>query len=158
MKLRVLVVGRTSGLFADAVAEYERRAARYWPVEFVEVREEPARKGMAPAVLMAVEGVRLLKHVPAGAEIIALTRTGDAWSSRRLATHLEKLAVQGHPGAAFLIGGALGLDASILREANRRMRLSTFTFPHDLARLILAEQLYRAGTIVRNEPYHKGDD
>jgi 23S rRNA (pseudouridine1915-N3)-methyltransferase len=66
------------------------------------------------------------------------------------------MGVQASPGAAFLIGGALGIGTETLRRVDRRMRLSTFTLPHDLVRLLLAEQLYRAGTIARNEPYHKG--
>jgi 23S rRNA (pseudouridine1915-N3)-methyltransferase len=71
---------------------------------------------------------------------------------------LQRHATHGSAGAAFLIGGALGLADEVLRAADRRMRLSTFTFPHDIARLMLAEQLYRAGTIVRGEPYHKGSE
>jgi 23S rRNA (pseudouridine1915-N3)-methyltransferase len=158
MKMRLVVVGRASALFAPLIEEYEKRAVRYWPLEVIEVREEPARRNASPEAIRAAEAERLMKHVPLGSELIALTRTGDAWSSRRLAAHLDRLAVQGIAGATFLIGGALGLDDAILRAAKLRMRLSTFTLPHDMARLIMAEQLYRAGTIVRNEPYHKGTD
>ena len=97
----------------------------------------------------------VLRRVPKGAELIPLTRTGDAWTSERLARHIEQTAVRSSPGVAFVIGGANGLGDTVLKEAQQRMRLSTFTLPHDLARLILLEQLYRAGTIVRGEPYHK---
>ena len=157
MKLDVIAVGRPGPLLADAIAEYERRAARYWPLGFAEVRAERAGKGTDAAVREA-EGKRLLERVTPGAQIVALTREGgDAWSSVRLARFLEELAVRGGPDLTFLIGGALGLPESVLRIADRRMRLSTFTLPHDLARLVLAEQLYRAGTLIRGEPYHKGD-
>jgi 23S rRNA (pseudouridine1915-N3)-methyltransferase len=158
VKLRVVAVGRPGQLFAGAIAEYERRAARYWPLEFVEVRQERAAKHVPAERVRALESQRLLEQVPPGIELIALTRTGDAWSSERLGRLLERMAVQASAGAAFLIGGAFGLDDELLRRADRRMRLSTFTLPHELARLVLAEQLYRAGTIVRGEPYHKGDE
>ncbi|MEX0907370.1 MAG: 23S rRNA (pseudouridine(1915)-N(3))-methyltransferase RlmH, partial [Gemmatimonadota bacterium] len=101
---------------------------------------------------------RILQRVPRGLELIALTRTGDAWSSKRLARHIERTGVQSEAGMAFVIGGALGLGDALLREAALRLRLSTYTMPHDMARLMLLEQLYRAGTIVRSEPYHKGGD
>ena len=156
MKLAVIAVGRPGRLLRDAIDEYEKRAARYWPLDVVEVREQKARKGMDEAQVKAAEAERLLAQVPAGLPVIALTRTGDAWSSDRLARWLGQMAVRGEAGAAFLIGGALGLSDELLRTADRRMRLSTLTYPHDVARLLLAEQLYRAGTIVRGEPYHKG--
>lgn len=156
MKLWLVVVGRPGALLRDAIAAYEGRAARYWSLEVIEVREEKGRRSRTDDQIRAAESARLLEKVPAGVELIALTRTGDSWSSSRLARHLEGMGVQASPGAAFLIGGALGLGTETLRRVDRRMRLSTFTLPHDLARLLLAEQLYRTGTIVRGEPYHKG--
>lgn len=156
MKLTVIAVGKPGAQLADAIAEYEKRAARYWPLEFVEVRKEPAR-GRSDDQIRDAESARLLERVPRGVELIVLTRSGgDAWSSGRLARHLGEMAAHAQPGAAFLIGGALGLSLDAIKSADRRMRLSTFTFPHDIARLVIAEQLYRAGTIVRGEPYHKG--
>jgi 23S rRNA (pseudouridine1915-N3)-methyltransferase len=106
----------------------------------------------------AAEGDRIMKRVPRGAEMIALTRTGDAWSSATFARHLEEHAGQAGADLAYIIGGAFGLSDTVTTAARRSMRLSSFTFPHDLARLILLEQLYRAGTIIRSEPYHKGGD
>lgn len=155
MKLALLVVGRAGRVLEPAIAEYEARARRYWSLDVVTIREERARRGSEAAVMEA-EGERLLARVPAGLELVALTRTGDAWSSQRLAKHLQRAAVQSHAGIAFAIGGAFGLSDTVLKEARRRMRLSTFTMPHDLARLVLLEQIYRAGTIMRGEPYHKG--
>jgi len=156
VKLEVLAVGRPGPLLADAIAEYERRAARYWPLRFTEVRAERAAKGMPDAVVREAEGQRLLERVPAGSGIVALTREGgDAWSSTRLARFLEEQTLHGGRDLAFLIGGALGLSDTVLRVAARRMSLSAFTLQHDMARLVLAEQLYRAGSIVRGEPYHK---
>ncbi len=150
-------VGRPGRLVADAVGEYERRAGRYWSLESIEVREERAGKGKTDARVREAESRRLIERVPAGYEVVALTRDGDAWSSTRLARHLESLAVAARPGVAFLIGGALGIDDAVLARADRRLSLSPFTLPHELARLVLTEQLYRAGTIVRGEPYHKAE-
>lgn len=158
MRLSVITVGKPGAHVADAIREYEERARRYWSVDVIEVKAERASRGKAEADVRAAESERLLKRVPAGFERIVLTRTGDAWSSARLARYLNELARMSRPGAAFLIGGAFGLDDDVLREADKRMRLSAFTLPHDFARLVLAEQLYRAGTLVRGEPYHKGGE
>ena len=158
MKLLLIAIGKTGRLLAPAIAEYEERARRYWPLDVIEVKEERARAGLTDDAVKDAEAERLMKRVPKGMELVALTRTGDAWTSQRLARHIERTAVQSGAGIAFVIGGSLGLGDAILRQAQRRMRLSTFTFPHDLARLILLEQLYRAGTIARGEPYHKGGD
>ena len=157
MKLRVVAVGRPGALMADAIAEYEARAGRYWSLEVVEVRAEKAGGGRSPEEIMAREGERLRAALDPQLESIALTREGRAWSSADLARHLDELAVRAHPGAAFIIGGALGLEETLVRGATRRLSLSAMTLPHDMARLLLAEQLYRAGTILRGEPYHKGD-
>ncbi len=148
-------MGRPGRVLADAIGEYERRVGRYWTFEAVEVREERAGKGKSDEQVRAAESRRLLDRIPPGFEVIALTRDGERWSSTHFARHLERLAVSAHPGAAFLIGGALGLADEALQRADRRLSLSPLTLPHELARLVLAEQLYRAGTIVRGEPYHK---
>ncbi len=152
----MLAVGKPGALLAAAIREYEQRAARYWPADFIEVRAEPG--GRAPHVdrIRDAEAQRLLARVPPGTELVALTRVGgDAWNSTRLSRHLAAAAVHGRPGVTFVIGGAWGLSDELIRRSDRRLRLSTLTLPHDLARLVLAEQLYRAGSIMRNEPYHK---
>jgi 23S rRNA (pseudouridine1915-N3)-methyltransferase len=156
MKVTLLAVGRPGRLYAEAIAEYERRARRYWTLEVVEVKEERAGRGRTAAQVRATESARLLERVPAGAEVVALTREGEPWSSVQLARYLERLALEARAGAAFLIGGALGLGEEGLHEVPQRLSLSSLTLPHELARLLLTEQLYRAGTIVRGEPYHKG--
>ena len=158
MKVTVLVIGRPSSLLAGAIAEYERRAARYWPLEVVEVREAKAHKGLPLERVREAESARLLERVPGGAEVVALTRGGESWSSTRLAKYLEGLALSGRAGAAFVIGGAYGLSDELLARAGQRLSLSAMTMPHELARLVLAEQLYRAGTISRGGPYHKAID
>lgn len=156
MKIAVICVGRAGAQLDAAIRDYEARTARYWSLDVVEVKEERARKGMTEEQVKDAEAERILKRAPRGAELVALTPAGDEWSSARFARHLERHAAEGGADLAFVIGGAFGLGEEVMRGARRRMRLSTFTMPHDLARLVLMEQLYRAGTIIRNEPYHKG--
>ena len=156
MRVIVAAIGRPSRLLAPAIREYEDRAARYWKLEALALKGERAGSHRPLTEVRAVEGERLRGAAPEGSDLVALTRAGDAWSSERLARYLEELAVSAHPGATFFIGGAYGLDRQLVRDARHRISLSPMTLPHDLARLLLAEQLYRAGTILRGEPYHKG--
>jgi 23S rRNA (pseudouridine1915-N3)-methyltransferase len=158
VKIAILAVGRARGPAAEVVAEYEKRAARYFSFEAVEVKEEAFRKPGDAARVRDEEGKRLLARIPPGAEVVALHETGKQWSSQQLADYLAELAVRGSPGAAFVIGGAYGLSDEVLRTARHQLSLSAFTLPHEIARLVLAEQIYRAGTIQRGEPYHKGRD
>jgi len=158
MRVQVIVVGRAGRLLQPAIAEYEARAARYWNLEVIEVKDEPGGRAGGEARVRSAEGERLLKRVAAGLETCALTRNGESRNSSWLAQLLTRIAVNGRPGLAFLIGGSLGLSREVLAGAARQLRLSDFTMPHDLARLVLAEQLYRAGTIARGEPYHKGSE
>jgi 23S rRNA (pseudouridine1915-N3)-methyltransferase len=154
----MLSVGRPGALFADAISEYERRAARYWTLQSIEVKEERAARTANAATVQRAESERLMEKVPANVEAVAVTRTGEAWTSARLAAYLEQLSVESRAGAAFLIGGAFGLSKEVVARAHKRLSLSSFTMPHELARLVLAEQLYRAGTILRGEPYHKAPE
>ena len=156
MKVLVAVVGRPGRAYADAIAEYERRAARYWPLDVVEVKAVKASGSRTDADVRAAEAERLLERVPRELEVVALTRAGDAWSSEQLSAHLQGHALRASAGVAFVIGGALGLGDELVARADRRLSLSSMTLPHEMARLLLAEQLYRAGTIARGEPYHKG--
>ena len=154
MRIVVAVVGkaRHAGM-AAAIQEYETRAARYWPLEVHEVREEPARSGSADLVRER-EGERLLAKIPDGARIVACELTGRRFTSEDFATWLQRERESAHD-VAFVIGGAIGLSAAVRERASVPLALAPWTLPHELARLVLAEQLYRAGTIVRREPYHK---
>lgn len=157
MKLLSVVVGRVRGQLEGAVAEYERRARRYWKHEVIEVAAGArGGRGASPDEVMSAEGERILSKIPAGLDVVALTRLGDPMTSVELAAYLEGLGTRAAPGAVFVIGGAFGLGEAVLSRARRRLSLSAMTMPHEMARLVLAEQLYRAGTIVRGEPYHKG--
>ena len=156
MQVTVVAVGGPSGVLAPAIREYEERAGRYWKLETRAVDPEKSSKNRPVEEIMAAEADRLRAAIPDGTEVLALTRKGKGFTSTGLARHLNRLAVRGAAGATFLIGGAHGLDPALLARADHRLMLSTMTLPHDLARLVLAEQLYRAGTITRGEPYHKG--
>jgi 23S rRNA (pseudouridine1915-N3)-methyltransferase len=155
MKILLVGVGRVRGSLAEPMAEYEKRIGRYFSFESCEVREEPARRGTSLQRVRVEEGNRLLARVPRGLERVALHREGLSWSSDRLAGYLSELGLSGTPGVAFLIGGAYGLSDEVLDNTDHRLSLSHFTLPHDLARLVFTEQLYRAGAILRGEPYHK---
>jgi 23S rRNA (pseudouridine1915-N3)-methyltransferase len=155
VKVQLVAVGRMRGPAAAATAEYEQRLRRYFSFEPHEVREEAMRQGGTPKRVRDEEGKRLLARVAGGLEVVALDREGCSWSSLELARYLSDLALHGRAGAAFVIGGAYGLSDAVLGAATHRLSLSAMTLPHELARLVLTEQLYRAGTIARGEPYHK---
>ena len=156
MKVLVVVVGRVRGTLEAPVAEYEERARRYWKLEVVEVEAGAPGRDPASERVKEAEAQRILARIPPGFTVVALTRAGKGLGSRELAAVVEGEAVRSSPGVAFVVGGAFGLSEAVLERAQRRMSLSTLTLPHELARLVLAEQLYRAGTLVRGEPYHKG--
>lgn len=153
MRCVLAVVGRPrdAGL-AATIHDYETRAARYWPLEVKEVREERAASLGADEVRQR-EGTRLRAAVGA-ARLIACDEGGKAFTSAAFAAWLQKHR-EAARDIAFVIGGAFGLDRSLRDEAPERLTLAPWTLPHELARLVLVEQLYRAGTIGRGEPYHK---
>jgi 23S rRNA (pseudouridine1915-N3)-methyltransferase len=153
MRLVVAVVGRPRDAnLASTIRGYEARAGRYWPLDVHEVREESARHGSVELV-REKEGERLLT-VAAGSRLVACDETGGALTSQQFAEWLleERQAAR---DVTFVIGGAYGLSQSVRDRADRLIKLAPWTLPHELARLVLAEQLYRAGTILRREPYHK---
>jgi 23S rRNA (pseudouridine1915-N3)-methyltransferase len=156
VKITLISVGGAGGVLGEAITEFEKRARRYWKLDIVEVRGEKASRNRPITEIRAAEGDRIRQAVPPRVDLVALTRSGAGWSSDRLARYLGDLAVSGGEGTAFVIGGAYGLDRKVVRDARHQLSLSPMTLPHDLARLVFAEQLYRAGTILRGEPYHKG--
>lgn len=156
MRVHVLAVGRLQepGLRAAADA-YVKRIGHYFRLEVHEIAA-PGRTRSDPRKVREAEAERIMAAAPAGCDLVALTRSGQGMSSRRLATYLEELATYGRDGVAFAIGGAEGLGPRVLEAARYRLSLSPMTLSHDLARVVLLEQLYRAGTIMRGEPYHRG--
>lgn len=157
MRIVVLCVGTPRDPhMSAAIREYETRAGRYFRFETLEV--SPGGRGSEEAaVVRAREAEALLRRVPSGLERWAITRQGNEIGSRELAGIFSDMATYGRPGVALLIGGAFGLDEGLVAGCARRLSLSRMTLPHDMARLVLAEQVYRAGTISRGHPYHKGE-
>lgn len=156
MTVTVVVVGKVRGALAPAVEEYERRSGHYWKLEVVVVDAGVSGGRDDPEAVMAAEAERILVRIPEGAEVAVLTRDGKGMSSRALAEWLQDHALHGSRGVALVIGGAYGIHPDVVARARRRISLSPMTLPHEVARLVLAEQIYRAGTILRGEPYHKG--
>jgi 23S rRNA (pseudouridine1915-N3)-methyltransferase len=156
VKVLVVAVGRVRGTLEGPVAEYQERARRYWRLEVAEVEGGAPGRDPAPARVLDAEAERLLARIPGAFTAVALTRAGKALGSRELAAFLEAEAVRSSPGVAFVLGGAFGLSPKVLERTQRRLSLSDLTLPHELARLVLTEQIYRAGTLLRGEPYHKG--
>ena len=157
MKVTVLVVGRAGMPLCDAIHEYEERAARYWKLNVIETPSGTGGKNKSrPERATQVEETKLLRKISNTTEVVALTRRGTAMNSMELARYMERNALDSAREVCFVIGGAYGLGPRVIERADRTFSLSSATLPHQLARLLLAEQLYRAGTILRNEPYHKG--
>jgi 23S rRNA (pseudouridine1915-N3)-methyltransferase len=151
----IAAVGRPRDqALAAAIRDYETRAARYWPIEIAEVRGERADPATPASAVRAREGERMRQRTAGIAVTVACDATGQSMSSERFAEWLrsEREAAR---DVVFMIGGAYGLDGTLRDGARLRLSLAPWTLPHELARLVLAEQLYRAGTIVRGEPYHK---
>ena len=156
MKLIVAAVGRPrNAALAAAIEQYEERAARYWPLDIREIREETAR-GNSDAQISNVRGkeAERLRARVEGATLVACDEHGRTMTSAGFASWVQDARERARD-VAFIIGGAYGLDRPLLEAAQLRLALAPWTLPHELARLVLAEQLYRAGTIIRGEPYHK---
>jgi 23S rRNA (pseudouridine1915-N3)-methyltransferase len=153
MDVAVVVVGRAHDPLAGAVAEYETRAARYWSLSVHEVREESSRASSAD-VVRRKEGERLVERVPSSAQIVVCDERGVSLTSEQFAHWIGERRDRAQD-VAFVIGGAYGLDAQLRSRSSMVLALAHWTLPHELARLVLAEQLYRAGTMLRGEPYHK---
>ena len=153
MRIVIAAVGRPrNAALAAAITEYETRAARYWPLDVHEVREERASRVTA-TVVMQREGDRLRERI-AGARIVSCDPHGKSFTSEEFSAWLLRAREAGHD-TAFVVGGAYGLSQELLEESSMKLALAPWTLSHELARLVLAEQLYRAGTIIRGEPYHK---
>jgi 23S rRNA (pseudouridine1915-N3)-methyltransferase len=153
VRIRLLSIGKDrSGLYAPAVAEYAQRLQRHLRFEVVELPE--ARKHAGTPRAREEEGASLLARIDARDRVVALDERGKEYTSVELARRLQGW-LEGGRDLAFVVGGSDGLSAEVLARADERLALSRLTFAHRLARLVLVEQLYRALTITRGEPYHK---
>lgn len=158
MKIAVIGVGKLKEkYFVMAVEEYVKRLSRYCRLELVETADEKTPDGASPAEeerIKRLEGERILKAVREEDYVIALAIQGEALSSEELAQKLQDLSIRGRR-IVFIIGGSLGLHDSVLARADMRLSFSKMTFPHQLMRVVLLEQIYRSFRIIKGEPYHK---
>ena len=153
MDITVAAVGKLRPYYRQAVDDYARRLKRYATVAEHEVRE--ASRAPNLTTQLAEEAQRLNARIPDGSSLVALTRDGAGWSSSDLARQLDRWLLLSRP-LVLVVGGSRGLDSSVLSRASARWSLGPLTLPHELARVVVVEQLYRAFTILRGEPYHKG--
>ncbi len=156
MQITLLTVGKIKdACYRDAAQNYIKRLKHYVAYDEIEVREERGGKNARVSDIIEKEGHRLLHALHPDAVVVALGPSGKLCSSEALAKRLTHLRVQRKSRLIFLIGGPFGLASQVLSRADWHLSLSPMTFPHELARVILLEQLYRAFTIIRGENYHK---
>lgn len=159
MKITVISVGKIKEKYLkDAIAEYQKRLGRYCNLEIMEVSDEKTPDHAGAALEREIrdkEGARILKHIKEDAYVIALAIEGQMLSSEELAGRIETLGVQGTSHIVFIIGGSIGLGEDVLKRAQYKLSFSKMTFPHQLMRVILLEQIYRSYRIICKEPYHK---
>ena len=159
MNIKIIGVGKVKEKYFKAgIAEYAKRMERYAKFEIVEVPDEKAPETLSQAdmhVVMAKEGERILAKIKDREYVYALAIKGKERSSEEFAKEINQLATYGHSDITFVIGGSLGLSPAVLKRANTQISFGRFTLPHKLMRLVLAEQIYRAFTIINGLPYHK---
>ena len=159
MKITVITVGKIKEKYLkDAIAEYSKRLSRYCKLEILEVADEKTPDGASEIVeenIREKEGERILQKIPDGAFVVALAIDGKMLDSEELAGQMERWNVGGISHVVFLIGGSLGLAPTVLKRADYKLSFSKMTFPHQLMRVILLEQVYRSFRIRNHEPYHK---
>lgn len=159
MRITILTVGKVKeSYFRDAIREYRKRLGRYCRLEILEVADERTPDvlgGAAEKTVLQKEEERLLKRLPADAYVITLEISGQQLSSEEFADKIHAFAVQGVSHIVFIVGGSLGLGEKIRAKSNFALSFSKMTYPHQLMRVILLEQIYRGYRIVKGEPYHK---
>ena len=157
--IKIIVVGKLKERFyEDAAAEYLKRLSSYAKVQVVQVADEKAGENLSVKEAEQIrekEAAAILKQIKPGEYVISLEIKGDRLSSEQFAGMLENLSLSGRPDITFVIGGSIGLGQSVIRRADRHISFSDLTFPHQLMRVILLEQIYRAYKIIKKEPYHK---
>ena len=159
MKITVITVGKIKEKYLeDAIAEYSKRLSRYCKLEIIQVADEKTPDRASEVVETQIkdkEGERILSHIKDTAYVVALAIEGKMISSEELAELIDGLGVRGESHIQFVIGGSLGLSKKVLERADYKLSFSRMTFPHQLMRVVLLEQIYRSYRIVNGEPYHK---
>lgn len=159
MKITIITVGKIKEKYLrDAIAEYVKRLSKYCKLDIIEVQDEKTPDHASEVVddsIRSKEAERILKYMKEDAFIVTLEIGGKMLSSEELADKIEKLGVQGTSHIMFIIGGSIGLGKAVLERSNLALSFSKMTFPHQLMRVILLEQIYRSYRIINKEPYHK---
>jgi len=156
MKLTLLWPRSTADAELASVAErYFNRIKHFFPIEIVEIAPERGRQSESDVAIMRAHSARLLRAIPAQGHVVAVDERGRSLDSLKFAKWLERLTIDQPHGVIFVMGGDVGLDQSVRQRAGDVLSLSAMTLPHQLARVVLLEQIYRACTLMRNIPYHK---
>lgn len=159
MNISIIGVGKIKEKYLkDGIDEYKKRLSRYCDIELIEVPDEKAPESLSEKEeeqIKIKEGQGILKHIKEGTYVVALAINGKLLSSEELSDMLSNLALTGKSNIAFVIGGSLGLSKEVLDRADYKLSFSKMTFPHQLMRMILLEQVYRGFKIMKGEPYHK---
>ena len=159
MNIQIICIGKLKEKYwTDAVAEYMKRLSRYASVEIVELKESrlPDKAGPAEEEKVKLEERReILKSIKDGTYVVTLEIQGKQLSSEELASKIEGLGLEGKSDIAFVIGGSIGLSPEVSKRADYKLSFSKMTFPHQMMRVVLLEQIYRSFKIIRNEAYHK---
>ncbi|MCF6461557.1 23S rRNA (pseudouridine(1915)-N(3))-methyltransferase RlmH [Clostridium sp. Cult3] len=159
MRIRIIAVGKIKEKYIrDGIKEYIKRLSRYCSIEIVEVEDERAPENLTDReidIIKGKEGKRIISKISSNSYIIPLDIKGKQMSSEELAGKMEDLMIDGINDLTFIIGGSLGLSDDVLARSHFKLSFSKMTFPHQLMRMILLEQIYRGFRIIRGEPYHK---
>ena len=159
MQIKIIAVGKVKEKFyKENINEFTKRLSKYCSLEIIETKEEKAPDHISDAdieIIKNTEGKYILDKVKDNTYVVALAIEGEAITSEALAKQIENLGVQGKSNIAFIIGGSFGLSKDVLKRANYLLSFSKMTFPHQLMRVILLEQVYRSFRIIKGEPYHK---
>ncbi|KRF47383.1 50S rRNA methyltransferase [Bacillus sp. Soil531] len=159
MNISIITIGKLKEKYLkQGIQEYLKRLSSYAKVEIIELADEKAPENLSESEMEQVkqkEGERILAKISDDTHVIALAINAKQKSSEELAKEIDSLATYGKSKIAFVIGGSLGLSSEVMKRSNAALSFSKMTFPHQLMRLVLVEQIYRAFRIIRNEPYHK---
>ena len=159
MNISIVTVGKLKEKYLkQGIEEYTKRLSSYAKIDIIQLADEKAPEHLSETDMLIVkqkEGERILAKISPDTHVIALAIEGSMKSSEQLAENLDRLATYGKSKVAFVIGGSLGLSEEVMKRANETLSFSKMTFPHQLMRVILLEQIYRVCKINRNEPYHK---
>lgn len=159
MNIDIIAVGKVKEkYFRDAIREYTKRLSAFCKLNIIEVKDEKAPENLSDVQLNQIlkkEGDRILAKIKPSNYVISLCIEGKEWSSEEMASTIQRLMVEGKSRITFIIGGSLGLCDEIKKKSDHLLSFSRLTFPHQLFRIVLLEQIYRSFKIIRNEPYHK---